>query len=219
MAIPELAGRLTQGPDYVGGAAGDEDHGTWMADVVHQMAPQAHILSVRVVSDVHGSAANMDDSCAIASGIAYAAEHGAKVINLSLGDSDAKDNGYTSCQAKAVEQALADGITVVASAGNDGGAVDPAEPEGENGGNAESFPAAVTGVIGVAAVTPSGTPGVVLERALLRGRGRAGHGRPGRRPGRHHRRGRRYLAGGGGGLRGGRADPVQGAGPGAVAGD
>jgi hypothetical protein len=157
VAIPELAGQLTQGPDYVGGAAGDEDHGTWMADVVHQMAPQAHILSVRVVSDVHGSAANMDDSCAIASGIEYAAEHGARVINLSLGDSDAKDNGYTTCQAKAVEQALADGITVVASAGNDGGPVDAAEPEGENGGNSESFPAAVTGVIGVAAVTPSGT--------------------------------------------------------------
>jgi hypothetical protein len=157
VAIPELAGQLTQGPDYVGGAAGDEDHGTWMADVVHQMAPQAHILSVRVVSDVHGSVANMDDSCTIASGIAYAAEHGAKVINLSLGISDATASGYTSCQAKAVEQALADGITVVASAGNDGGAVDPAEPAGDNGGNAESFPAAFTGVIGVAAVTPSGT--------------------------------------------------------------
>jgi hypothetical protein len=156
VAIPALAGQLTQGPAYVGGATGDENHGTWMADVVHQMAPQAHLLSVRVLSDVHGSAANMGDSCPIASGIEYAAEHGAKVINLSLGDSSAKGSGYATCQAKVVEQALADGITVVASAGNDGGAVDPAKPEGENGENAESFPAAYTGVIGVAAVTPSG---------------------------------------------------------------
>ena len=157
VAIPELAGQLTQGPDFLSNPTGDENHGTEMADVVHQMAPQAHILSVRVLSDVHGSAANIGDSCAIASGIKYAAEHGAKVINLSVGDSDAKDSGYTSCQAKVVEQALADGITVVASAGNDGGPVDSAKPEGENGGNSDSFPAAYTGVIGVAAATPSGT--------------------------------------------------------------
>jgi subtilisin family serine protease len=141
----------------VGGAAGDEDHGTWMADVVHQMAPQAHILSVRVLSGVANSGANINASCSIASGIEYATEHGAKVINLSVGDSYPQYSGYTKCEAKAAEQALADGITVVASVGNDGGANDPKGQVGENGGNTESFPAALTGVIGVAAVTPSGT--------------------------------------------------------------
>jgi hypothetical protein len=154
VAIPELAGKLTQGPDFLGGAAGDEQHGTAMAYVVSQVAPGARMLSARVMT---GAGTFGTQNCAEAKGIGYAIARGVKVINLSLGNSSQFASGYESCQAKAVEQALAAGITVVASAGNDGGANNVLEPEGDNGTEAESFPAGYPGVIAVAAATSSGT--------------------------------------------------------------
>jgi hypothetical protein len=55
-------------------------HGTMVAGIVHLVAPHAKILPIRVLDDEgRGTTFN------VAKGIRYAAEHGAKVINLSLG--------------------------------------------------------------------------------------------------------------------------------------
>jgi subtilisin family serine protease len=55
-------------------------HGTMVAGIVHLVAPHARILPVRVLNDEgRGTTFN------VAKGIRYAFEHGAQVINLSLG--------------------------------------------------------------------------------------------------------------------------------------
>jgi subtilisin family serine protease len=154
-----FAGRVTDGPVYVTGvlAPGDEDHGTAMSYLVLHAAPDAHILSIRVI---HGDSVNGKDmvSCPICAGIKFAIARGAKVISLSLGSATGDAVGYDAPLAAAVEQALADGVTVVAASGNDGEpASGKAVPSGASDGkDDESFPAGYTGVIAVAASNSSG---------------------------------------------------------------
>jgi thermitase len=74
---------------------------------------------------------------AIANGILWAAQHGARAINLSLGGSSASQ---TLCDA--VTEAIADGAIVIASAGN-------------GSTSAANYPAACAGAVGVAATDSS----------------------------------------------------------------
>src|SRR6185295_15106897 len=71
----------------------------------------------------------------VADGIRWAAEHGAQVINLSLGGPR-----NSSVLQKAIDFAVSRGVVVVAAAGNTGGRV--------------QFPGASDGVIGVSASDP-----------------------------------------------------------------
>jgi thermitase len=115
-----LVGRVTAGPDYIAGGnvTGDPDgHGTHVAGIAAANeittgglggAPTAHILAVRVL-DASGSGSDQD----VASGVIWAATHGATVINLSL--------GAVGCDAvlqQAAATAESDGAVVVAAAGN-----------------------------------------------------------------------------------------------------
>lgn len=102
-------------------------HGTMVASAVVLAAPDARILPIRVLDSDGRSTAFR-----VAKGIYEAVARGARVINVSLGTTAA-----TSTIEDAVEDALAAGVLVVASAGND---------------NADlaRFPAAGIGVIGVA---------------------------------------------------------------------
>ena len=107
-------------------------HGTFMAGLIMHVAPGCQILPVRVLdSDGVGS------SFAVAAGIYYAVDHGAKVINLSL--SSPTD---TLTVREAVHEALAAGISIVASVGN-------------NNSIARQYPAANAGVIAVTATDVS----------------------------------------------------------------
>lgn len=85
-------------------------HGTHVAGIVHALAPDALIMPVRVLDgDGRGDLVN------VAAGVRWAVEHGARVINLSLGalkSTDALQN--------ALEDAENAGVLVVASAGNQG---------------------------------------------------------------------------------------------------
>ena len=111
-------------------------HGTHVAGIIHLVAPEARLLSVRVLdSDGRG------DIQSVAAGVRWAVAHGAKVINLSLGSlkgADALQN--------ALEEAETHGVIVLASAGN-WGSDTPVE-----------FPARSSHVAAIAAVDANGTP-------------------------------------------------------------
>jgi len=168
----DLTGQVTTGPDLVGGDARPGDpfwgvHGTAMAsavaahghgaggrDGVIGVAPAAKILSVRVVWDDNdpirrlSPAARTDAGAragnSVADGIRYAVDHGAGVINMSLGEATESSSRMAETDA-AVRYAIAHGVVLVASAGN-----------GAETSNQTEFPAAYPGVIAVAAIDRSG---------------------------------------------------------------
>ncbi|MCX4524940.1 type VII secretion-associated serine protease mycosin [Streptomyces sp. NBC_01551] len=162
---PDLAGRVLDGTDLIGMGAGRGDrawarHGTAMAGIIAGhghgtdrrqgvlgIAPQAKILPVRVIleeGDPGRAKARENKGGALAEGIRWAADHGADVINLSLGD-DSESAHHEAAEDEAVQYALGKGVVVVASAGNSGKDGDPV-----------SYPAAYPGVIAVAAVDRRG---------------------------------------------------------------
>lgn len=145
----DLSGKVLSGTDYVspGTSANDENgHGTHVAGIIaatHNnsrgiagMAPSAKILPVRVL-DRNGSGTSAN----VAKGILYAASHGAKVINMSLGS-----NQQSTAMKTAVAEAIKKNVLVVAAAGNGGCGLL---------GAATEYPAAYPGVVGVGAVTQS----------------------------------------------------------------
>ncbi|MCF3965511.1 type VII secretion-associated serine protease mycosin, partial [Streptomyces fuscigenes] len=164
---PDLTGQVLAGKDLIGFGAGRGDrswarHGTAMASIIAGhghgtddgdgvlgLAPQAKILPVRVIlegTDPARDRARTSRGDALALGIRWAVDHGADVINLSLGDDSASAHPERE-EDEAVQYALAKGVPVVASAGNGG-----------QKGDHISYPAAYPGVIAVAAVDKYGTP-------------------------------------------------------------
>ncbi|MCX4777283.1 type VII secretion-associated serine protease mycosin [Streptomyces sp. NBC_01264] len=158
---PDLAGQVLEGLDLVGmgavrGDAAWAKHGTAMSGIIaghghgslglggiRGIAPRAKILPVRVIleeSDPGREKARASKGGALAEGIRWATDHGADVINLSLGD-DSSDARHDAAEDEAIQYALGKGVVVVASAGNGG-----------NKGDRISYPAAYPGVIAVTAV-------------------------------------------------------------------
>ncbi|MEU4688348.1 S8 family peptidase [Actinoplanes sp. NPDC023714] len=141
---PDLAGKVLTGYDVLKGMAGGttdgNGHGTHVAGIigavtgngvgVSGVAPDAKILPIRVF-DSTGSGYMSD----VAEAVVWAADHGANVINMSIG-STAK----LAALSDAVTYARNSGVTVVAAAGNE-----------RQDGNPTSYPAADAGVIAVAA--------------------------------------------------------------------
>ena len=125
--IPDLDGaRCLPGWNFVNDTAhanDDQGHGTHVAGTIAQtthnqlgtagVAFCATILPVKVL-DARGSGSLAD----VAEGIRWAADHGADVINLSLGG-----DGHSKLMDQAVEYAHRRGVTVVCAAGNSGRAV------------------------------------------------------------------------------------------------
>ncbi|TWV56664.1 type VII secretion-associated serine protease mycosin [Streptomyces misionensis] len=163
---PDLVGNVLPAQDMIGFGARPGDrtwgrHGTAMAgiiaghghgpgraDGVMGVAPEARILPVRVIledSDPARAKARTTRGGALADGIRWAADHGADVINLSLGDDSASAHPEPR-EDEAVQYALKKGVVVVASAGNGG-----------DKGDHVSYPAAYPGVIAATAVDRYGT--------------------------------------------------------------
>ncbi|MEU2286869.1 type VII secretion-associated serine protease mycosin [Streptomyces sp. NPDC013178] len=163
---PDLDGNVLPGKDLVGFGAEPGDrawarHGTAMAgiiaghghgygdaDGVMGIAPEAKILPVRVIledGDPARTKARNTRGNALAEGIRWAADQGADVINLSLGDDSASAHPEPA-EDEAVQYALKKGSVVVASAGNGG-----------DKGDHVSYPAAYPGVIAATAVDKYGT--------------------------------------------------------------
>ena len=143
-AHPDLQGNVLSGYDAIANQAGvstdPNGHGTHVAGTiaavtgngvgVSAIAPDTKILPVKVL-DANGSG-YMSDT---AEGIIWATDHGAGVINMSLGSGQ-----QVTAVTNAIAYARSKGVVVVASAGNSRAA-----------GSPTNWPAADAGVIGVAA--------------------------------------------------------------------
>ncbi len=145
--LPEFAGRTLTGYNAFTGTtntADDNGHGTYAAGIalatgnnatgVAGMCWSCRVLPVKVLdSSAQG------DYATIAKGITWAADHGARVISLSLG-------GTTSSATldNAVSYAVNEGIVVVVAAGN-------------SGCTCQTWPAASPGALSVAATDATDT--------------------------------------------------------------
>ena len=170
--MSDLAGSVIKGPNLSGVTTPQSDtswgvHGTWMASLIaghghgdgssgiEGVAPASHVLSIRVVTDrgdpnfvKYEHESNAEVQHALARAITIAAKRGASVISMSLG------YGVPSRPVRvALQNALDRGVVVIASTGNSGGTA-----RARSAGQAPySFPADYPGVLGVGAVTQTGS--------------------------------------------------------------
>jgi thermitase len=144
---PDLVDKIVPGYDMHNGDADpsdDEGHGTHVASIaaassnngqgIAGLSWGARIMPVKVL-DAKGSGKSSN----VASGIIWAVDNGAQVINLSLGSSN-----YSTAVQNAVTYAHSRGVLVVAAAGNH-----------YKKGNPTTYPAAYTNVLAVAATNDS----------------------------------------------------------------
>jgi subtilisin family serine protease len=85
-------------------------HGSHVAGIIHQVAPDAEILSVRIFEDDSGGA-TLD---AVTAGIQWAINNGANVVNMSLGGGDSPK-----AWPDMFKRGIAKGIVFVAASGNE----------------------------------------------------------------------------------------------------
>ena len=149
---PMLSGRVVGGWDFLqedsdpseppDGIDNDGDgrideavgHGTHVAGIVRQVAPDAQLLIARVLNSD-----GVGDMLDVARAIRWAVASGARVINISLGSLS-----YSAAVQLALDEAQAANVVVVSSAGN-WGAHDPQE-----------YPATAPSVFAVAALDDQG---------------------------------------------------------------
>jgi subtilisin family serine protease len=138
---PDLAGKVTAGPDFVtnrcAGQTAAAGHGTAVAGIVGARTDDGRGMaglgwSTRVLSIGVLDACGIGDGSAIARGIRYAVDNGARIVNLSLAGQGSQ------VLEDAIAYAQSKGALVVAAAGNDGD-------------DRVEYPAAYAGVVGVAA--------------------------------------------------------------------
>lgn len=144
---PDLAGKIVGGIDTVNGdftAQDDNGHGTHVASIAASQSNNARgiagvdwnarLMPIKVLNG-EGSGSSLQ----VANGITWAADNGAKVLNMSLASSNS-----SSVVNNAVQYAYARGVLPVAAAGNY-----------FEEGNPTSYPAAYAHVLAVAAVNDS----------------------------------------------------------------
>jgi thermitase len=144
---PDLAGRVLAGYDFANGdsdPSDDNGHGTAVAGVAAGkgndgigIAGAAWNVAILPVKTMNASGSG--SYSAIANGITYSADRGAKIINLSLGGISS-----SSTLANAVSYAWNKGSLLVAASGN-------------NGTSTSVYPAAYANVVAVSATTSTDT--------------------------------------------------------------
>jgi len=137
----DLSGRVLAGYDFVNNdsnAADDNGHGTWVAGIIAAKPNDGYgvagiswtdkILPVKIMNRE-----GMGDTADLTSGIVWAADHGATIINMSVG-------GFPSSSyvQDAVNYAWNKGVVLVGAAGN-------------NGRQEDFYPAAFPNVVSVSA--------------------------------------------------------------------
>ncbi len=174
--VSDLEGAVITGPDYTGVRTSPEDpgwglHGTWMASMIagrgHDggpdgiigVAPQARILSIRVIPDkedpgyrTYNNEPEQRIQRELAEGIMTAVKDHARVISMSIGYS-----APSGAVRAAINYAYQHGAVLVASSGNSGD--NDTQHAAQSSRMAPvSFPAEYPGVLGVGAVTSGGQP-------------------------------------------------------------
>lgn len=145
LSHPDLVNQLVSGFDFVDYDSTPQDmngHGTHCAGTIVALqnnsqgiaglAPMSRVMPVRVLG-ADGSGTVSD----VAAGMTYAVDHGAKILSLSLGST-----ADSSALRDAVTYAHDHGVLVVCAAGNAGNV-------------AKTYPAAIPGVLSVAATDPN----------------------------------------------------------------
>ncbi|GAB2623981.1 S8 family peptidase [Novilysobacter erysipheiresistens] len=160
------------GEDYCN--TGGSSHGTHTAGTILAgdngagtigVAPEAKLIAVKVLSEINGSGS----FGGIIQGIVHAADHGADVINMSLGVRGGLPVGGSevaeliNATKRAVQYAGSQNALVVASAGNDGrdldhdSGIEICDDDGScYRANLRAFPAQLPGVVTVSALGPTG---------------------------------------------------------------
>ena len=159
-SIPDFQGRIADKRSFVGGDAcvDTEGHGTFIAGIIAANLDTQGIVGIAYTSQLLIAKVVRADGTipldAEAAAIRWAADSGAQVINLSLGgvrDPVHHDRDtYSALEANAVAYAYAKGALLVAAVGN--GDEAPTQPW-----QYASYPAALPHVIGVSALTHSGS--------------------------------------------------------------
>ena len=168
-SLDGLSGRILNGTDFGGGGNGhidrDKDefgHGTAMASImvsrpssfdVTGLAPGAKILPIAV--PLIGTTDQQADDH-LDQAIRYAANHGAKIISMSLGGERQASPGTQACypdEQSAIFYALRKGALLVAASGNSGDKGSPVEE-----------PGVCLGVVSVGAVDSSGAVAAFSSR-------------------------------------------------------
>lgn len=127
---PDLKGQVINAPDFGGN---DEDsldeggHGTHVAGIIAAagnnqqggsgIAPDCKVMAIKVFKPFYDNGQYLGfyaDDLDIARGIYYAATHGAKIINMSLGG-----HGIAPVIQSVCDDAVGRGVVVLAAAGND----------------------------------------------------------------------------------------------------
>ncbi|MFJ2778884.1 type VII secretion-associated serine protease mycosin [Kitasatospora sp. NPDC087315] len=157
----DLTGQVLPGADFSGagtdGRADADGHGTGIASLIaghgHEsqagvmgLAPKAKILPVRIVWNGQSQDPQQSD---IALAVRFAVDHGAKVINMSIGGFSRFDSQTRG----AIDYAVSKDVVVAAATGNSG-----------DSGAAVEYPAAFPGVVAVGAV---GEKGNLWERSTF----------------------------------------------------
>jgi subtilisin family serine protease len=161
-SVPELQGRILSGTDLGLSGSGQIDrevdafgHGTAMASImvarsgllgITGLAPKASILPIAV--PLSGTT-DGDQPDQLPTAIRYAADHGAKIISMSLGGKRTPTVDSESCsddEQQAIYHALNKGAMLIAAIGNTG----PTK-------NTVEDPGVCLGVVSVGAVDESGT--------------------------------------------------------------
>lgn len=135
-------------------------HGTFVSSLIASnslgvaaVAPQAQLVMVRVLDDQGAG-----DDFTVITGILYAADHGADVVNVSLGGYLRRSNPFDLAVAdltqRAIDYATARGALVVAAAGNE--AVNSNTATGPHGSYADSVHVLAGGIRQVISVGATG---------------------------------------------------------------
>jgi subtilisin family serine protease len=146
--MPTELTQVVPGWDVVGNdtqTGDDNGHGTWVSSVVGALGNNGvgiagycwhcSVMPVRVAQGRNGGAL----ASSIASGIRWAVDHGARIVNVSL-----VSNGYDFGELGAIEYAQDHGVLVIAAAGNTGQSI-------------PMYPGAYPGVLAVAGTDDTDT--------------------------------------------------------------
>jgi type VII secretion-associated serine protease mycosin len=174
--VSDLEGAVITGSDFTDLSTSSSDphwgqHGTWMASIIAGrgngyddgiigVAPEAKILSIRVIPDMNDPGYKKYDAepegqiqDELAEGIREAVADHAQVISMSIGYS-----APSGTVRAALQYADDHGVVLVASAGNSGNNDEHHTRTGEHGWAPVSFPAEYPGVLSVGAVNPQEQP-------------------------------------------------------------